>query len=235
MAACSDDTSFEVLDSLVSRVIVAIAKISRGTARYILVCQTNDGRKWAVAKRFSEFTELQESLWKLAPRLTDRLVFPAKSMWGGSRDDVVASRISSLAGWLNDAIRLAPPQEPRFENLLSMFLADDASVGEQTKNHIANRASRLAMQPMNTAGGFDVHQWLDGHSIELRTGEGGTSSPADYWHPLAPLPQALALQAEPRSQQANNQSSNLPSPVLRVGFPCWLIDFWTSHRHQMSI
>ena len=34
-----------------------MAKVIRGTARYIVKVSTADGRQWAVAKRFSEFFE----------------------------------------------------------------------------------------------------------------------------------------------------------------------------------
>lgn len=40
-----------------SVVEIPMAKVIRGTARYIVKVSTADGRQWAVAKRFSEFFE----------------------------------------------------------------------------------------------------------------------------------------------------------------------------------
>jgi hypothetical protein len=42
-----------------SVVEIPMAKVIRGTARYIVKVSTVDGRQWAVAKRFSEFFDLK--------------------------------------------------------------------------------------------------------------------------------------------------------------------------------
>jgi hypothetical protein len=42
-----------------SVVEIPMAKVIRGTARYIVKVSTADGRQWAVAKRFSEFFDLK--------------------------------------------------------------------------------------------------------------------------------------------------------------------------------
>jgi len=39
-----------------------MAKIIRGTTRYVLKCSTVDGRQWAIAKRYSEFDKLKDDV-----------------------------------------------------------------------------------------------------------------------------------------------------------------------------
>lgn len=55
-----------------SVVEIPMAKVIRGTARYIVKVSTVDGRQWAVAKRFSEFFDLKTevSCWIHIPGLT---------------------------------------------------------------------------------------------------------------------------------------------------------------------
>lgn len=113
-AADNDDMAHHTA-SHPSVVEIPMAKVIRGTARYIVKVSTVDGRQWAVAKRFSEFfdlkTEVRRScgtvprshrvrfapdyaactfpgaqLQKHASMMVDRLHFPAKATFGGSSD-----------------------------------------------------------------------------------------------------------------------------------------------------
>ena len=45
-----------------SVVEIPMAKIIRGTTRYVLKCSTVDGRQWAIAKRYSEFDKLKDDV-----------------------------------------------------------------------------------------------------------------------------------------------------------------------------
>lgn len=73
------------------------------TTFYLLRCRTPAGRVWGVAKRFSEFAELQRRTVAEVPGLRE-LAFPTKSSWfgsSGSDQTVVAERQKSLGQWLN--------------------------------------------------------------------------------------------------------------------------------------
>eukprot|EP01050_Picozoa_sp_SAG11_P022559 SAG11_NODE_4292_length_1966_cov_2.988216_2_plen_231_part_01 len=52
-------------------------------AYYLLRCRTPAGAVWGVAKRFSEFVELQRRVMADEPRLVDCAPFPPKSGWFG--------------------------------------------------------------------------------------------------------------------------------------------------------
>ena len=64
----------------------AAAKILRGNvAHYVMVVAGADGRRWAVAKRFSHFDIFRKLISPVLARLapgTDRLPFPPKTTFG---------------------------------------------------------------------------------------------------------------------------------------------------------
>lgn len=63
----------------------AAARILRGSAHYIIVVRCEDGRRWAVAKRFSHFDNFRKLITPVLARLapgTDQLPFPPKTPFG---------------------------------------------------------------------------------------------------------------------------------------------------------
>ena len=81
-----------------------------------------------MAKRFSEFAELQRRTTAEVPGLKV-LAFPVKSSWfgfgfgaGGNEAAVVADRAEVLEAWLNSVLTLHPTSKD-----VAMFLAEDGS------------------------------------------------------------------------------------------------------------
>ena len=98
------------------------------TTFYLLRCRTPAEREWGVAKRFSEFAELQRRTTAEVPGLKV-LAFPVKSSWfgfgfgaGGNEAAVVADRAEVLEAWLNSVLTLHPTSKD-----VAMFLAEDGS------------------------------------------------------------------------------------------------------------
>lgn len=118
----AEDDTTEV-ESLISHAKIPTAKVSRGTARYIVVCQTNDGRKWAVARRFSEFATLRDTLATQYFLKVAAIPFPAKTWFGGNDEETVSSRRQRLELWTNDILGLYKGHREIF-----MFLCEDGSV-----------------------------------------------------------------------------------------------------------
>jgi hypothetical protein len=58
------------------------ARILRGSTHYVVVVHCEDGRRWAVAKRFSHFDNFRKLISPVLARLapgTDQLPFPPKT------------------------------------------------------------------------------------------------------------------------------------------------------------
>ena len=142
-----------------SVVEIPMAKVIRGTARYIVKVSTADGRQWAVAKRFSEFFDLKVELQKVASMMVDRLHFPAKATFGGSSDEVISDRITELRDWINAVMVMADltaevsekvvDERDPFQEAVLIFLAEDHSIeDEETLASIGlSRAVQLGRSP----------------------------------------------------------------------------------------
>ena len=61
-----------------SVVEIPMAKIIRGTTRYVLKCSTVDGRQWAIAKRYSEFDKLKDDV---SSNSTHASMFCFEDLW----------------------------------------------------------------------------------------------------------------------------------------------------------
>ena len=121
---------------------VNIDKGFLGVARYIVVVRAGDGRRWGIARRFSEFHALRTELIELGGLLRDgsavrELPFPPKQLWGSASQRVIAVRIPALAQWVNSVLRLAPAGRGQaYEAFVTQFLADDDSVDRATLKYV---------------------------------------------------------------------------------------------------
>lgn len=75
VAAVNSDEMAHHTASHPSIVEIPMAKVIRGTARYIVKVSTADGRQWAVAKRFSEFFDLKTEVRQLCGRRASPRLF----------------------------------------------------------------------------------------------------------------------------------------------------------------
>jgi len=149
--------------------IVNIDKGLNGVARYIVVVMTGDGRRWGIAKRFSDFYDLKTKLSLLEIPLRNGslvrdLPFPPKQLWGGSADDVISYRIPALRRWCNSIIKLAP-ESRAYEAEVNMFLAEDLSVDERTLKFIGldeERVMSTGRGPGETAQQLVPQEYEDG-------------------------------------------------------------------------
>ncbi len=91
---------------------------------YRMRAHTVDGRKWEVAKRYSEFVAFREELLEAGLGIS-HLSFPPKTTFGRTNERHVARRMTQLQAWMTALIATYPDQV-----LIGVFLHADSDLAQ---------------------------------------------------------------------------------------------------------
>ena len=75
------DVTEEFLASRVHTVTIPTSKVTKGSVKYVLLCESGSGQ-WAIGKRYSEFETLKKAISKQSDEVK-KFPFPGKSTFGG--------------------------------------------------------------------------------------------------------------------------------------------------------
>jgi tetratricopeptide (TPR) repeat protein len=125
---------------------------------YRLRAHTVDGRKWEVAKRYSEFVGFREEL--LAAGLAiSHLSFPPKTTWslaGRTNERLVARRMTQLQAWMTALIETYPDHV-----LIGVFLHADSDLAQL-------ETLRMKWSQPDRAMTYRPHGWSPLHTAAQR-------------------------------------------------------------------